>query len=151
LHNRYKVDLDESGLIYSFTTRFNVKYNLILTVYQIAGVKSYSLSLYPDKEINVFDYWIKNTVIKVIADILAIDANVIFYVCDNMDGKEDERHIIFDYWYEKAKSTYSFIGKYDYCFDSEHGYKLNTSVLFNKENILSAYIIENFIKSFENQ
>jgi hypothetical protein len=110
----------------------------------MGDVKVFSLSLYQETETNIFDYWVKNTVIQVISQFLKKDSNVIFYICDNEDEKEDQRHKVFKYWYIKAIELHDFIGMYNYTIQSQNGYKVNSSMLFNKENYLSDYIIEQF-------
>jgi hypothetical protein len=116
----------------------------VLTSYYIGDVSTFSLSLYPDAEIKQLDLWIKNTVVKVVGDFLKKDSNVIFYVCDNEDDREDKRHLVFDYWYEKSKNEYDYIEKYNYSVMSDNGYKINSSILYNKENYLADYLIDQF-------
>jgi hypothetical protein len=88
----------------------------------------FSLSLYPDKETNKFDYWIKNTVIRIIKDFLEADSNVVFYVCDIDDEREDQRNRV--------------IEKYNYTYKSKNGYVLHSSLLYNIENPLADLIIQ---------
>ena len=107
-------------------------------------VRTFSLALYAETEPHSFDYWVKNTVIKVISDFLRVDSNVVFYVCDGEDQKEDQRHKVFEYWYEKAIEFHDFIAKNNFCFESINGYKVNSSILYNKQNYLSDYIIAQF-------
>jgi len=107
-------------------------------------VRVFSLSLYPETETFIFDYWVKNTVIKILADFLEKDANVIFYVCDSIDKREDQRHKVFEYWYNKASELHDFIAKYNYSMQSVNGYQINSSILYNKNNYLSDYIISQF-------
>ena len=107
-------------------------------------VRVFSLSLYPETETLIFDYWVKNTVIKILADFLKKDANVIFYVCDSIDKREDQRHKVFEYWYNKASELHDFIAKYNYSMQSVNGYQINSSILYNKNNYLSDYIISQF-------
>lgn len=113
-------------------------------------VSTFSLALYPETESSVFDYWIKNTIIKIIADFLKKKSNVVFYVCDGEDGKEDQRHKVFEYWYNKEISLHKYIAKYNYSFQSENGYKINSSVIYNKNNYLSGYIIKQFTDEMNN-
>lgn len=140
----YNVKRSEDGLSYTFTTRFNITYKLALTTYLLGEVNAFSLSLYPESEPQQVDYWIKNTVIKIIGDILAKDSNVIFYVCDSEDEREDQRHNVFEYWFVKASVVYTYIKKYSYCIKSENGYNLNSSILYNADNYLEKYIIDEF-------
>ncbi|EHQ30015.1 DUF6169 family protein [Mucilaginibacter paludis] len=149
MQNRYNVEPSEDGLTYTFTTRYDIKYHLALTTYQIGEVSAFSLSLYPDEEPQKVDYWIKNTVIKVIGDILNKESNVIFYICDSDDDRQDKRHLIFDYWYQKSSEHFYYISKYNHCFKSEHGYQINSSVLYNNQNPLDDFIIEEFKKALE--
>jgi len=116
----------------------------VLTSYYIGDVSTFSLSLYPDVEIKQLDLWIKNTVVKVVGDFLKKDSNVIFYVCDNEDDREDKRHLVFEYWYEKSKKEFDYIEKYNYSVMSDNGYKINSSILYNKENYLADYLIDQF-------
>jgi hypothetical protein len=144
LQNSYNVSSSDDGLIYTFITRFNIKYTLVLIAYRMGEISTFSLSLYPETEVAIFDYWIKNTVIKVIVEFLERDTNTVFYVCDSDDGKEEQRHKVFEYWYKKEVELHQFIGKYNYSFQSENGYKVNSSIIYNKQNYLSGYIIEQF-------
>lgn len=144
MYNHYNTERSDDGLLYTFTTRFNVKYLLALTLVQIGEVGAFSISLYPEEENNIFDYWIKNTVINTIGDLLKKDSNVIFYVCDNEDDREDKRHLVFEYWYEKSKKEFDYIEKYNYSVMSDNGYKINSSILYNKENYLADYLIYQF-------
>jgi hypothetical protein len=107
-------------------------------------VRVFSLSLYPDKETNVFDYRVKNTVIRIISEFLRTDTKVVFYVCDIEDEKEDKRHKVFEYWYSKQTELHEFIGKFNYVFKSRNNYTLNSSILNNKDNYLSDFIIQQF-------
>ncbi|RYY06501.1 MAG: hypothetical protein EOP43_06170 [Sphingobacteriaceae bacterium] len=149
MQNLYNIEPSEDGLTYYFTTKFNIRYQLALTVYPLGDVNAFSLSLYPDSEPTQIDYRIKNTVIKFVADILLKDTNVIIYVCDTEDNREDKRHIAFEYWYNKASKVYTYISKYNYCIVSENGYKLNSSILYNSNNFLESYIIQEFKKALE--
>jgi hypothetical protein len=115
----------------------------------MGDIKVFSLSLYPQTETNIFDYWVKNTVINIIYTFLQKDANVIFYVCDVEDDKEDQRHRVFEYWYNKAIDLHEFIGKYNYSIKSENGYTVHSSIIYNKENYLLPYIIEQFKKEID--
>lgn len=112
----------------------------------MADIKVLSLSLYPDKEHVTFDYRIKNTIVKFVGDILINDTNVIIYVCDNLDGREDKRHNVFEYWYQQAASHYNYVEKYNHSVFSENGYMINASLIYNKNNFLADYIIDNFKK-----
>jgi hypothetical protein len=112
-------------------------------------VRVFSLSLYLDSENNIFDYWVKNTVIKIIAEFLKNDSNVVFYVCDMEGEKEDQRHKVFEYWYSKAVELYQFIAKYNYIVKSENDYTIYSSILYNRENYLSEYIIQQFKDQME--
>jgi len=149
LQNFYNVSSSEDGYIHTFITRFNIEYSLTLTSYQMGEVRVFSLSLYPDKEYNVFDYWVKNTVVRIISEFLRNDSNVVFYVCDSEDEREDQRHRVFEYWYSKAIELHAFIGKYNHTFLSENNYTINSSILYNKNNYLSDFIIQQFKDQIE--
>ena len=142
MQNFYNVNSSEDGLINTFTTRFNIEYSLTLTSYQMGEFRVFSLSLYPDKETNKFDYWVKNTVIRIIKHFLEADSNVVFYVCDIDDEREDQRNRVFEYWYSKEKDLPKFIVKYNYTYKSKNGYVLHSSLLYNIENPLADLIIQ---------
>lgn len=110
----------------------------------IEDVSTFSLSLYPDEETNMFDFWVKNTVVKIIGEFLRKDSNTIFYVCDSTDDREAKRHNVFEYWYDRSKAEYDFVGKHDYVIRSSYGYEIYSSLLFNIDNPLAGYIIEKF-------
>jgi len=69
---------------------------------------------------------------------------VVFYVCDPDDEKGDKRHKVFEYWYSKAVELHEFIAKYNYTVKSENGYTVNSSILYNKDNYLEHFIIQQF-------
>ncbi|AMR33892.1 hypothetical protein A0256_21825 [Mucilaginibacter sp. PAMC 26640] len=144
MQSSYDIQSSDDGLTYYFQTRFNVIYTLVLTVYYIEDVSTFSLSLYPDKEINLFDSWVKNTVTKIIGSFLENDSNIIFYICDSTDERETKRHKVFEYWYKKSKTVYQNVGKHNYSIRSSHGYTINSSLLYNIENPLAGYIIDKF-------
>lgn len=150
MYSLYNVERSDDGLSYTFTTRFNIKYQITLISYPLGDVSVFSLSLYPESEASVKpDYLIKNTVVKVIADVLLNDVNSIFYICDTADSREDKRHTAFEYWYQKAVKEHPYVDKYDYCLISENGYPINASLLTNKDNPLAPYIIEEFKKAMQ--
>ncbi|OOQ57437.1 DUF6169 family protein [Mucilaginibacter pedocola] len=118
--------------------------------YQLGEINAFSLSLYPDTEPSHVDHWIKNTVIKVIGDILEKDSNVIFYICDSEDNRHDKRHLVFEYWYQKSAEVYAYVSKFNYAAVSENGYPINASVLYNNQNPLGDLIIESFKSELDN-
>jgi len=109
----------------------------------------FSLSLETDSERPMFDYWIKHTIVKVVSDFLRNDSNVILYICDNTDNRENKRFNAFQYWYDKAIEFHNYVGKYDYIIKSENDYFIYSSILYNKENPLSDLIIEDFKKQMQ--
>lgn len=150
MQNLYNVVPSEDGLTYTFTTRYNIIYQLALISYQLGEINAFSLSLYPDTEPTHVDYWIKNTVIKLIGDILEKESNVIFYICDSEDNRHDKRHVIFEYWYQRSAEDFYYISKFNYIAISENGYPINASVLYNNLNPLGNLIIESFKSELDN-
>jgi len=146
LQSLYEVKSSEDGLTYYFTTKFNLTYIVALTTNGALGVNAYSLNIYPEDDTikPPIDFWIKNTVIDIIGRILIKEENSLVYVCDGIDGKEDKRHTAFARWYDNGKRIYPDVRKYDYCFHSEDGYKINASLMYNQNNPLAQYLIEQF-------
>lgn len=147
MQDHYDIEPSEDGLTYSFVTKSNLKYLLALTTYQLGDVKAFSLSLYPESAKDVpreFDYRIKCTVVEIIGKILKEESNTVFYVCDIEDNKSDQRQLVFEYWYQKAKDLHNYIKKYNHSTVSENGYVVNSSLLYNFHNPLSQYIIDKF-------
>ncbi len=46
--------------------------------------------------------------------------------------------------YNYGRSMYSDILKYDYCFDTNDGYRINSSLMYNQKNLLAKHIIAQF-------
>ncbi len=149
MQNLYDVSASEDGLTYTFTTRFQVNYRIALTTYPIGQFNAFCLSLYPDVEPKNIDFWIRNTVVKLIGDILNQESQVIFYTCDNEDSREDKRHNLFEYWYNKSSAHFWYIEKHNCCFETEHGYKINSSLLYNIENPMAESIKAEFEKALK--
>ena len=150
MYNLYDVKRSDDGLNYTFTTRSNIEYQIALISYPLGDVSAFSLSLYPESDPSTApDYWIKNTVINIIGEILKNDSNSVFYVCDTADGRQNKRHLAFEYWFQKSNSEYKYVKKYDYCIVSENGYPINASILLNVNNPLANYLIEAFEKAME--
>lgn len=112
-------------------------------------VRIFSLSLYPDVEIKSFDYWVKNTVVLILSEFLKNDSNVVVYVCDSEDERENQRHKVFQYWYAKEFELHRFIAKYDFITTSKNGYTINSSLIYNRDNYLADFIIQQFKEVME--
>ena len=149
MQNLYNVEPSEDGLTYTFITRFGITYKLALTTYHIGEVSAFSLSLYPETETNKLDYWIKNTVVKIIGDILNKDSSVIFYVCDAGDARQGKRALVFEYWYKKSADCFCYVSKYNHKIVSENGYQIEASILYNNENPLGQHIVDMFKKELD--
>ena len=147
MQSHYDIEPSEDGLSYTFTTKNNIKYKVALTVYPLGEVSAFSLALYPDEGFEPhpgLDLKIKNTIAKIVGDILLNDANTVFYVCDSFDDKEDQRHNVFEYWYEKCKQDHNYVAKVNHQFTSIHNYTINSSLLYNIENPLAYHIVQWF-------
>lgn len=152
MQNLYNVESSADGLSYTFVTRYNIRYQLALISYPLGEINAFCLTLYPETEVFPVrvDLWIKNTVVKTIGDILNRDSSVVFYICDTDGNKQDQRHNVFSYWYKKSSEHFYYISKFDYSIESEQGYKLNATLLYNNENPLGGVIVDNFIDTINN-
>ena len=105
MQSLYEVKSSDDGLTYFFTTKHDLKYIVALTTNDSLGVKAFYLNIYPEDEktISPIDFWIKNTVIDIIGRILNKEENVIIYVCESLDGKEEKRHNAFTRWHNYGK------------------------------------------------
>ncbi len=139
MQSHYDIEPSDDGLSYTFTTKNDIVYILALVTYPIGEISAFSLSLYPDEGHSPapgLDFKIKNTVAKIIGDILAIDSNTVFYVCDSLDGNEDKRDKAFEYWYEKCRAEHPYVEKFTHKFITED-YKIHSALLYNRENPLA--------------
>jgi hypothetical protein len=144
LQSHYDIESSDDGLSYTFTTKFSIRYKIALIVYPLGDISAFSFSLDPDEGFEpaaTLDFKIKNTVAKIIADILAKEENTVFYVCDSFDGKETQRHNVFEYWYEKCKHHHDYVAKVNHQFTSIHNYTIYSTLLYNQNNPLAESII----------
>lgn len=145
--SHYDIKPSDDGLSYTFTTKFDIRYKVALIIYPLGEVSAFSFSLDPDEGFEparALDFRIKNTVAKIIADILAKEENTVFYVCDSLDGKEAQRHNVFEYWYERCKLNHDYVAKVSYQFTSVHNYTLYSTLLYNQNSPLSDSIVSWF-------
>jgi hypothetical protein len=145
----YDVIPSSDGLSYTFTNKFGIKFILTFFEQPIGTFIAYSFSIYPQGDNNEFDPRIKITVIKVISDILRKEENLLFYVCDSTDDNSCKRNMVFNYWFEKEKTNHTHVEKYDYSVDTIHGYTINSSLLYNVNNVNYSIIIDEFNKEIE--
>lgn len=147
MQSHYDIEPSDDGLAYTFITKNNIRYKLALTIAPLGDISAFSISLYPEDGQEPFsglDFRIKNTIAKIIADILSNDSNTVFYVCDSSDGDEDKRHSVFEYWYDKCKHNHDYVAKITHQFTSINQYTINSTLLFNKENPLADLIAKWF-------
>jgi len=147
LQSHYDVEPSEDGLSYTFTTKNKIRYKLALTIAPLGEVSAFSISLYPDEGYEPFpglDFRIKNTISKIVGAILSVDSNTVFYVCDSLDGQEDKRHKVFEYWYDQCKHDHPYVSKITHQFTSINSYTINSTLLYNRENPLADHVIKWF-------
>jgi hypothetical protein len=147
LLSHYDIESSEDGLSYTFTTKNDIRYKVALIIYPLGEVSAFSLNLYPDEghePAPKLDFRIKNTVAMIIGNILSKEGNTVFYVCDSLDDKQEQRHNVFEYWYEKCKHEHHHVAKINHQFTSVNNYTINSTLLYNWENPYAEDIIKWF-------
>jgi len=108
------VNNPETGL-YSFTTDRNINYvckfqfiNPSLSpVLGIYDLEIYEFDFYPEsihKGKDKADNRISETITNLFASFFVNNLRVLVYICDSSDGRQKERHVLFDKWHKKNQA-----------------------------------------------
>ena len=135
-----------------FDYRFTTKNGIIYRAYFInvsylhpSFVEAYSFNIEPEGDISStrhpIDVRIGRTIAHILNEFFEKNENSMLMACDNTDGREGKRRILFDRWYD-IYSNNKLI-KLDASMENE-SYRLYVSMYINKNNPKKNQIIEAF-------
>ena len=116
----YSFFVDED-MRYTFTTDEGIVYHAYFLDYsmfmpQFSNI--YMFNIEPEEETaHPIDIRISHTIITILAKFFERNVNTMIMVCDNLDGKEHKRNMLFDRWYQKYGT--SEIEKFDASAETE--------------------------------
>lgn len=94
---------EEADLTYSFTTRHGITYHayfLDYSCYHPAFANVYTFNIEPEEDTpHPIDQRIALTVIHILKLFFSRNENAMIMICDNLDGKERKREMLFTRWF----------------------------------------------------
>ena len=110
----YKI-AEEADLTYSFTTRHGITYHtyfLDYSCYHPAFANVYTFNIEPEEDTpHPMDRRIALTIIHILQQFFRHNENAMIMICDNLDGKEKKREMLFSRWFMQYND--GSIQKYD--------------------------------------
>lgn len=97
----YKIILNNGDL--DFTTDSGTKYSVsFLEDVPLGGCETYQFGFRKREDTHLgYDAHVKDTLIAIIEQFFAENANVLLYICDTSDGREEKRNRLFLRWFEE--------------------------------------------------
>lgn len=140
----YDFHLD-GDMRYTFTTVDGIVYHAYFIDYgaffpNFPSV--YMFNIEPETEVpHPIDIRISHTIVKILSLFFENDLNTMIMVCDNTDGREYKRNLLFERWYQRYGA--SQIAKYDASVEDED-YMLYVSLFVHAHNPLRKDIVSYF-------
>lgn len=126
---------EEGEWSYSFITKHGIVYHayfIDFSVYHSDFSDVYTFNIEPETNIpHPIDNGIAYTVAYILKLFFAVKERAMIMVCDNMDGKEEKRRLLFSKWFLKYND--GSIIKYDAA-TMTADYQLYVSIYLNKEH-----------------
>ena len=126
---------EEADLTYSFTTRHGITYHayfLDYSCYHPAFANVYTFNIEPEEDTpHPIDQRIALTVIHILKLFFSHNENAMIMICDNLDGKERKREMLFTRWFMRYND--GSIQKYD-ASSTTDDYMLYVSLYIHRDN-----------------
>lgn len=126
---------EEADLTYSFTTRHGITYHayfLDYSCYHPAFANVYTFNIEPEEDTpHPIDQRIALTVILILKLFFSRNENAMIMICDNLDGKERKREMLFTRWFMRYND--GSIQKYD-ASSTTDDYMLYVSLYIHRDN-----------------
>ena len=136
--NPYIVVKEDKG--YVFVTDLNIKYEAyFIKIPNDSHLPIYSFSFEKVADSHAhYDKRVKETIIQILEDFFNENDNAMLFVCDQTDGRQQSRNILFDRWYNEYRETFI---KMEYNIRD-----IYSSVIYSIHNPLGKLIEAEFIK-----
>ncbi len=146
----YKVK-EVGDLTYSFITKHGIKYHayfLDYSGYHSAFSNVYTFNIEPDDDTpHPIDKRIAITIVHILQSFFSCNENAMIMICDNLDGKELKREMLFSRWFLMYND--GSIMKYDASTSTED-YTLYVSLYVHRNNIRSQELVSAFYDLVKN-
>ena len=130
----YKI-AEEADLTYSFTTRHGITYHayfLDYSCYYPVFTNVYTFNIEPEEDTpHPMDRRIALTIIYILQQFFRHNENAMIMICDNLDGKEKKREMLFSRWFMQYND--GSIQKYD-ASSATDDYMLYVSLYIHRDN-----------------
>lgn len=127
--------IEEGEWNYSFMTKHGIVYHayfIDFSIYHPDFSDVYTFNIEPDTDTpHPIDNGIAYTVAYILKLFFTVKKRAMIMVCDNMDGKEEKRRLLFAKWFLKYND--GSIIKYDAAAMTDD-YQLYVSIYLNKDN-----------------
>lgn len=143
--------IEEGEWNYSFTTKHGTVYHayfIDFSVYHPDFSDVYTFNIEPETDApHPIDNGIAHTVVYILKLFFTVKKRAMIMVCDNMDGKEEKRRLLFSKWFLKYND--GSIIKYDAATVTDD-YQLYVSIYLNRENSEQGSLVSAFYDLVKN-
>lgn len=101
LKSPYKIIINHGD--FDFTTDYGIRYSVsFLEDIPLGGCDTYQFGFRRRDDTHTpYDGKVKDTLITIINQFFAENENVLLYICDTSDGREEKRNRLFVHWFEE--------------------------------------------------
>ena len=142
---------EEADLTYSFTTRHGITYHayfLDYSCYHPAFANVYTFNIEPEEDTpHPIGKCIALTIIHILRQFFSRNENAMIMICDNLDGKEQKREMLFSRWFMQYND--GSIRKYD-ASSATDGYMLYVSLYIHRDNPNARQLVNAFYDLVKN-
>lgn len=150
LQPHYEV-IEDGEWNYSFVTKHGIVYHayfIDFSVYHPNFSDVYTFNIEPETDApHPIDNGISCTIAYILKQFFAVKERAMIMVCDNMDGKEEKRRLLFSKWFLKYND--GSVIKYDAAAVTDD-YHLYVSIYLNKENLERERLVSAFYDLVKN-
>ena len=136
---------------YSFTTKHGIVYHAYFvdfSVYHPSFSEVYTFNIEPETDTpHPIDNRIAQTVAYILKQFFAAKQRAMLMVCDNLDGKEEKRRMLFVRWFRQHND--GSVQKYDASATTDD-YVLYVSIYLHRENPRSEELVNAFYDLVKN-
>lgn len=143
--------IEDAEWNYSFVTKHGIVYHayfIDFSVYHPDFSDVYTFNIEPETDTpHPIDNGIACTIAYILKQFFAVKERAMIMACDNMDGKEEKRRLLFSKWFLKYND--GSVIKYDAAAVTDD-YRLYVSIYLNKENLERERLVSAFYDLVKN-
>ena len=143
----YEVTLNNGD--FDFTTDSGTRYSVsFLEDVPLGGCDTYQFGFRKREDTHSgYDAHVKDTLIAIIEQFFAENANVLLYICDTSDGREEKRNRLFVKWFEEFATPNRFTMKTANA--TVEGQGFYAAIIVENTNPMLEAIVSNFKQTAE--